>query len=201
MDMPMELAATEDIHHRIHIIRGLKVMLDRDLAEFYQVETKNLNKAVKRNIERFPSDFMFQLMPEETAILRFQFGTAKLSSKSRSLPFAFTEQGIAMISSIIRSSIAIQINIRIMRAFVEIRSLVASHPEYELLREKMRRIESEVKENKLGQLVENQIMAGKIGHLSREVHEIKTTTQTFSQVLDQFQDAHIIIKRPSDLMD
>ncbi len=198
----MDPSEIETIQNKIHVIRGLKVMLDRDLASLYKVTTSNLNKAVKRNLGRFPLDFMFQTTEKELSSLVFQTGISKNNrGGSRYTPHAFTEQGIAMLSSVLKSDIAIQINIRIMRAFVEIRSLVASHPEYELLREKMRRIESEVKENKLGQLVENQILSGKMGHLSREVLAIQKSTQTFSDVLDQFQDAHIIIKSPSDLMD
>lgn len=88
------------IEKMIFIIRGVKVMLDNDLAELYGVETKNLNKAVKRNIERFPEDFMFKINSNELADLRFQFGTAKLDHKRRSLPYVFTENGVAMLPGI-----------------------------------------------------------------------------------------------------
>lgn len=110
-------------------IRGQKVMLDRDLAELYQVATGNLNKAVQRNIRRFPEDFMFQLTKEEfdglKANLIFQNGTSNWGG-TRKLPYAFTEQGLAMLSGILNSDIAIQVNINIMRAFVAVRRLIAN---------------------------------------------------------------------------
>jgi hypothetical protein len=107
----------------IHEIRGQRVMLDRDLAELYQVEVKNLNKAVSRNIKRFPKDFMFQLTKSELSNLRFQIGTSSWGG-SRYLPYAFTEQGIAMLSGILNSDIAVKINIQIMRAFIQLRNYV-----------------------------------------------------------------------------
>lgn len=106
------------IENKIFELRGQRVMLDSDLAELYEVETKNLNKAVKRNLDRFPADFMFQLTEEELTNLRFQFGTSSWGG-SRYLPYAFTEQGVAMLSGILRSSIAVQVNINIMRALSE----------------------------------------------------------------------------------
>ncbi len=112
----------------IREIRGRQVILDADLARLYGVETKVLNQAVKRNIERFPEDFMFQLTREE--ILRSQFVTSKVDDNrggSRYLPYAFTEQGIAMLSGILRSPTAIEVNIRIMRAFVEMRHLITDN--------------------------------------------------------------------------
>ena len=111
----------------IHLLRGQKVMLDRDLAVLYGVETKNLNKAVRRNSDRFPADFMFQLTAEEAAPLRFQFGTLKRGQHSKYLPCAFTEQGVAMLSSVLRSQRAIQVNVAIMRAFVRLREALSLH--------------------------------------------------------------------------
>ena len=104
-------------------------MLDSDLAELYGVETKNLNKAVKRNLDRFPADFMFQLTAEEAEDLRFQIGTSKPAGRGgrRYLPNAFTEQGVAMLSSVLRSQRAVQVNIAIMRAFVRLREMLSSH--------------------------------------------------------------------------
>ncbi len=104
-------------------------MLDSDLAELYEVETFNLNKAVKRNIERFPEDFMFQLTAEETESLRFQSGISKESGRGgrRYLPYGFTEQGVAMLSSVLRSTRAVEVNIAIMRTFVKMRELMAGH--------------------------------------------------------------------------
>ena len=116
------------IQSKIYEIRGQKVMLDRDLAELYQVTTGNLNKAVKRNLKRFPPDFMFQLTVEEWEALRFQIGILKngRGEHTKYLPYAFTEQGLAMLSGILNSDIAINVNISIMRAFVAIRQMIAS---------------------------------------------------------------------------
>ncbi len=115
------------IQSKIYEIRGQKVMLDRDLAELYQVETRRLNEAVKRNIKRFPSDFMFQLTKEEFEILMSQFAISSWGGV-RKLPFAFTEQGLAMLSGILNSDVAIEVNISIMRAFVAVRRLMANPP-------------------------------------------------------------------------
>jgi phage regulator Rha-like protein len=106
-------------------------MLDSDLAELYGVETFNLNKAVKRNIDRFPEDFMFQLSREEADSLRFQIGMSKKTGRGgrRYLPFVFTEQGVAMLSSVLNSKRAVQVNIEIMRAFVKLRQMLASNAE------------------------------------------------------------------------
>jgi len=124
-----EIVPIERIEQRIFLIRGQKVMLDRDLAELYGVETFNLNKAVKRNLGRFPEDFMFQLTKPEYDALRFQFGMLKRGAHSKYLPYAFTENGVAMLSSVLRSERAIQVNIVIMRAFTRLRQILASHKE------------------------------------------------------------------------
>lgn len=112
------------IQSKIYEIRGMKVMLDFDLAELYRVETKNLKKAIRRNIDRFPEDFMFELTKEECNVLianvRFQNGTLK-TTHFRYAPMALTEQGVAMLSGVLNSQLAIQINIGIMRAFVQVR--------------------------------------------------------------------------------
>ena len=116
------------IQSKIYEIRRQKVMLDRDLAELYQVTTGNLNKAVKRNLKRFPPDFMFQLTVEKWEALRFQIGILKngRGEHTKYLPYAFTEQGLAMLSGILNSDIAINVNISIMRSFVAIRQMIAS---------------------------------------------------------------------------
>jgi hypothetical protein len=120
----------ERIERRILLIRGQKVMLDADLAELYGVETKALNQAVRRNTERFPEDFMFQLTDEEAAVLRSQSVTSNEGRGGRRYsPHAFTEQGVAMLSSVLRSPRAVQVNIAIMRAFVKLREMLASHRE------------------------------------------------------------------------
>ena len=117
------------IQNLIYEIRGYRVMLDSDLAALYGVLTKNLNKAVKRNLQRFPQDFMFQLTEEEYAnLLRFQIGTSKEKRGGRRyLPYVFTEQGIAMLSSVLQSEQAIQVNIQIMRTFVQLKQWALAH--------------------------------------------------------------------------
>ena len=120
----------ERIEQAILLIRGQKVLLDRDLAALYGVPTKTLNLAVKRNRARFPVDFMLRLSAEETRNLRFQIETSSLRwGGRRYCPTAFTEQGVAMLSSVLRSPRAIQVNIEIMRAFVRLRGILAAHKE------------------------------------------------------------------------
>ena len=124
------LIPVERIENAIYLIRGEKVMLDRDLAELYGVETKMLNRAVKRNLRRFPADFMFQLSADEVFRLRIQIGTSKGGRGGRRyLPYAFTEQGVAMLSSVLHSERAVSVNIEIMRAFVKLRQMLASNAE------------------------------------------------------------------------
>lgn len=113
------------IQSKIYEIRGQRVMLDRDLAELYHVETKVLNQSVKRNIERFPEDFMFRLSKQELDNLRSQFVTSSWGG-SRTLPYAFTEQGVTMLSGLLKSDIAINTNIAIMRAFVAMRNYITT---------------------------------------------------------------------------
>ena len=119
----------ERIEKRIFFLRGPKVMLSTDLAELYQVEPRILVQAVKRNIDRFPEDFMFQLTQEEFANLKSQIVISSWGGLRRATPYAFTEQGVAMLSSVIRSKRAVQVNIEIMRAFVRLRRIIASHAE------------------------------------------------------------------------
>ena len=121
------LVPIELIQSRIIIIRGEKVMLDRDLAELYAIETKQLKRAVRRNVGRFPPDFMFELTSEEYDGLRCQIGTLKRGEHSKYLPMAFTEQGVAMLSSVLNSNRAIEVNVLIMRAFVQLRQMISSH--------------------------------------------------------------------------
>ncbi|MEK6742523.1 MAG: ORF6N domain-containing protein [Nitrospirota bacterium] len=133
----------ETIERKIYLIRGQKVMLDSDLAALYRVATGALNRAVKRNTNRFPEDFMFQLTAEESDALRCQTGILELHDYLRSpmvtsktgrggrryQPYVFTEQGVAMLSSVLNSDRAVQVNITIMRAFVKLREMIASHKE------------------------------------------------------------------------
>ena len=118
----------ETIKQSIHEIRGQKVILDFELAKMYQVETKRLKESVRRNIRRFPEDFMFELSTEEWVILRTQFATSSWGGQ-RYNPYAFTEQGVAMLSSVLNSEIAIDINIAIVRAFVMIRQFALTYQE------------------------------------------------------------------------
>jgi hypothetical protein len=121
------LVPAERIEQSILLIRGHRVILDADLAALYGVETKQLIQAVKRNLPRFPNDFMFQLNEEEFENLRFHFGTSSQWGGRRYPPYAFTEQGVAMLSSVLHSRRAIQVNIEIMRTFVRLRRILASH--------------------------------------------------------------------------
>ncbi len=137
------LVAEQKILNRIYMIRGEKVMFDRDLAEMYGVETKVFNQSVKRNIERFPKDFMFSLSEKEWSNLRSQFVTSSWGG-ARYRPFVFTEQGVAMLSSILNSKTAIEVNIRIIRVFTRIREYALTHKEILL---QMAKLEKEVKGN------------------------------------------------------
>jgi len=136
------LIPVEKITSKIHLIRNEKVILDADLAELYGVETKVLNQAVRRNLNRFPNDFMFQLSDEEFEILRSQTVTSSWGGR-RYPPFAFTEQGVAMLSSVLKSKSAIQVNIAIMRAFVQMRKFLQSHDE---LAVQLKKLEKETTE-------------------------------------------------------
>lgn len=124
-----EIIPLEIIEQKIFLIRGHRVILDRDLAELYEVTTGNLNKAVSRNLESFPQDFMFQLSAEEYKSLRFQFGILEKGAHSKYLPRVFMEQGVSMLSSVLKSKRARLVNIQIMRAFVKLRQLLNTHKE------------------------------------------------------------------------
>jgi len=139
------LIPIERIENKIYLIRGQKVMLDRDLAELYAVETKKLKQAVKRNRDRFPEDFMFELSIEEFEIWRSQFVTSNADKMGlRWRPLAFTEQGVAMLSGILRSKRAVQVNIAIMRAFVRLKRFLSTHVE---VSRKLKELEQKVGEN------------------------------------------------------
>ena len=133
------------IQNKIYEVRGQKVMLDSDLAELYGSETKRLKEAVRRNLKRFPSDFMFELTKEEFESLRSQIASSNKRGGTRYMPFAFTEQGVAMLSSVLNSESAIEINISIMRAFVTVRqylsSLNSTTKEIEELKQRMKMLE------------------------------------------------------------
>ena len=143
--------SVQNINNKIYTIRDTKVMLDRDLSNLYHIENKVLNQAVKRNMERFPAEFMFQLTKEEFENLKSQFVTSSWGGV-RKLPFVFTEHGILMLSSVLRSKIAIDINIQIMKTFVEIRKYALTHDE---LSKKIEELENRA--NK-GEQVDSKIM-------------------------------------------
>jgi hypothetical protein len=131
MGEPKSLVPSESIEKTIFLLRGQKVLLSIHLAELYQVEPRMLIQAVKRNIERFPKDFMFQLTKEEFNNLKSQIVISSWGGLRRAAPYAFTEQGVAMLSSVLNSSRAIQVNIEIMRAFVRLRQMLASNANLE----------------------------------------------------------------------
>lgn len=129
----------EVIMNKIYIIRGHKVMLDKDLAELYQVETKRLKEQVKRNIKRFPSHFMFELTDQENEALRSQFATLKKGEHSKYLPYAFTEHGVLMLSNVLKSGTAIEVSIKIIDVFVKLRKALMDYTELQLMIEDLRR--------------------------------------------------------------
>ena len=142
--MQQQFMVPEVIEKKILLIRGQKVMLDYHLAELYGVETKALKRAVKRNIDRFPNDFMFVLTADEYAALRYHLGTLKRGEHAKYLPYAFTEQGVSMLSSVLNSPRAIQMNIAIMRAFVKIREILSTHKELAL---KLKQLEMKIEKH------------------------------------------------------
>ena len=144
------LVAEQKILNRIYVVRGQKIMLDKDLAEMYGVETRVLNQSVKRNAKRFPKDFMFQLTDKEYKNLISQIVTSSLGRDkavwggTRKLPFCFTEQGVAMLSSVLNSDVAIEVNIRIIRVFTRLREYALTHKEILM---QLAKLEKEVKTN------------------------------------------------------
>jgi len=142
--MNENLILPEDaIINRIYLIRGMKVMMDSDLAELYEVETKRINEQVKRNIDRFPEDFMFQLSEKEFDNLKSHFATSSWGGR-RKLPYVFTEHGVLMLSSVLNSPKAIEVNIQIMRIFIRMRSALL---ENQMLIKKIEQIEEQTTQN------------------------------------------------------
>jgi hypothetical protein len=161
----LELIAAPAIEKRIFVVRERQVMLDEDLADLYGVETKRLVEQVKRNLERFPEDFMFQLRKDEAAALRSQIATSNTGRGGRRYaPYVFTEQGVAMLSSVLRSKTAIAVNIEIMRAFVELRRIAGS---YAALRERLEGLGREMT-SRLDQHDEQ------LGQVFRALHQLIT---------------------------
>ena len=204
--VPIKDSNIEAIKDRILEIRGQRVMLDRDLAELYGVETKVLNQAVKRNINRFPEDFMFVLSDEEWLRLRSQIVTSNMDDESlrsqiatskrggtRYRPYAFTEYGIAMLSSVLRSDIAIQVNINIMRAFIAIRQAVAAMQtadlRYEQLSHKVDQLNAYVEE-----LLHDQ---NDINEQQEQTNnEVALQIEAINDALDQLRDEKAQPRKP-----
>lgn len=171
------------IQSKIYELRGQKIMLDFDLAEMYQVETRVLNQAVKRNIKRFPSDFMFQLTRDEWEILKSQFVISSWGG-TRKLPFAFTEQGLAMLSGVLNSDIAIQVNINIMRVFVAVRQVLALPPV-----DRVGQLENQMKE-----------LRGYIEEVFADYNDINDDTrmqlELINQTLAELQTQKALLNKP-----
>jgi hypothetical protein len=165
LPVPVEL-----IERRIYVIRGQKVMLDRDLAELYQVETRALVQAVKRNTERFPEDFMFQLTAEEADAMRSQLVIAS-KTNIRYRPYAFTEHGVAMLSAVLKSERAVHMSIFIVRAFVQLRELLATNKD---LARKIEQLESTQKQQARTQQQHGTILVS----LVQDVQKLKKPPQT-----------------------
>jgi hypothetical protein len=167
----ISIVPQERILGKIIFLRGQKVILDEDIAELYNVKTKILNQAVKRNIKRFPKDFMFQLTQQEFTNLKSQFVTSSFKSYGgrRKLPFAFTEQGVAMLSSVLKSERAVQLNIAIIRAFVYLRHLIQSNTELANRIEKLE-LQSKGNNEQLGEIYAliNELVSEKKGKWTEE---------------------------------
>ena len=178
-------------------MRGVRVMLDEDLAFLYRVETKYLVRQFKRNLERFPEGYAFQITKGE--FLRCQNGTSKQARGGRRyLPYAFTEHGTLLLSSILRSATAIKVNQTIIQVFVELRQQVMTRSEYEQLKQSVRHIESRMDALETHAVVDNTMLTTKMTELSREVQEMRKGHSQFLEAIDQFESAHIIIQRPDN---
>ena len=171
----------------IYDIRGAKVMLDYDLASMYEVDVSQLKRQVRRNIDRFPEDFMFELTSEEVSALRCQNGILKTGrgQHSKYLPFAFTEEGVAMLSGVLRSKVAVQVNINIMRAFVAVRQAIAalqsSELRYEQLSRKVDQLNAHVEEILHNQDNINQLQ-------SQFNNEVALQIEVINDALDQLRE-------------
>ena len=181
------LPSDNSIQDIIYDIRGVKVMLDNDLASMYEVDVSQLKRQVRRNIDRFPEDFMFELTAEEVSALRCQNGILKTGrgQHSKYLPFAFTEEGVAMLSGVLRSKVAVQVNINIMRAFVAVRQAIAalqsSELKYEQISRKVDQLNAHVEEILHDQNDINQLQ-------SQFNSEVALQIEVFNDALDQLRE-------------
>ena len=181
------LPSDNPIHDIIYDIRGVRVMLDYDLASMYEVDVSQLKRQVRRNIDRFPEDFMFELTAEEVSALRCQNGILKTGrgQHSKYLPFAFTEEGVAMLSGVLRSKVAVQVNINIMRAFVAVRQAIAalqsSELRYEQISRKVDQLNAHVEEILHDQNDINQLQ-------SQFNSEVALQIEVINDALDQLRE-------------
>lgn len=169
--------ALEPIKRKIYEIRGRRVMLDSDLAALYMVETKNLKRAVRANIERFPPDFMFELTKEESDTLRCKIFTSNMRGGNRYLPFAFTREGIAMLSGLLRSEIAVQANINIMRAFFQMQEalLIVSNTQLQLeqIRAEIKQLRTDMSDTLADQNEINELTRAQLDAISDALTELQ----------------------------
>lgn len=186
MEFDNDVVSTEVIKSRIYEVRGRRIMIDSDLAELYGVETKNLKRAVRMNIERFPDDFMFELTKEEYDFLRCNFFTLKngRGQHSKYLPYAFTQEGIAMLSGLLRTPIAIQVNINIMRAFFQMQQALIMMSDTKLQLEQIR---SEIKQLRIDmdETLRDQNDINEI--LSKEQDNISVQLENINDAIAQLQ--------------
>jgi hypothetical protein len=174
----------------IFTFRNEKVMVDRDLAQLYGVETKRFNEKIKRNSSRFEG-YIFQLNNDEKGQLVADCDRFKTLKHSSSNPYVFNEHGVLMVASVLNSPVAIEINRKIIKVFVELRKSISESPDYALLKAQIRRIESEQETIKITQKIDNKLVSDKVHKLSQEVHKM-------CKILDEFQDNNLIIKRPEE---
>ena len=185
----------EPIKRRIYEIRGRKVMLDSDLAELYRVETKNLKRAVRSNMERFPSDFMFELTKEEYDALRCKNFTSNKRGGNRYLPFAFSREGIGMLSGLLRSEIAVQANINIMRAFFQMQEalLIVSNTQLQLeqIRAEIRQLRTDMNDSMADQNEINELTRAQLDAISEALAELQNQGNNHVQALPEIGYAAI----------
>ena len=185
----------EPIKRRIYEIRGRKVMLDSDLAELYRVETKNLKRAVRSNMERFPSDFMFELTKEEYDALRCKNFTSNKRGGNRYLPFAFTREGIGMLSGLLRSEIAVQANINIMRAFFQMQEalLIVSNTQLQLeqIRAEIKQLLTDMNDSMADQNEINELTRAQLDAISEALAELQNQGNNPVQALPEIGYAAI----------
>ncbi len=198
---------TENIKNLIYTIRGKQVMLDSDVAMLYQYTTKNINKAMKRNINRFPEDFCFQLTEKEVEKLRFQFGTSSLNKENyggrRYLPYVYTEQGISMLAGVLKNEIAIQVSINIIRAFIEMRKFITNNAqvferltnvEYKLLEhdKKFDEVFDELQKNKKEEFNQKIFFEGQIYDAYSLIIDIIKQAEHKILIIDNYIDDSIL---------